>query len=53
MDKKIIELQHVSKKFKGSEDASVKDVSLSVNEGEFVTIVGTSGSGDYVKIRLS
>ncbi len=28
-------------------------VDLSVQKGEFVAIVGTSGSGDYVKIRLS
>lgn len=28
-------------------------VSLNVGKGEFVAIVGTSGSGDYVKIRLS
>lgn len=28
-------------------------VSLSVEEGEFLAIIGTSGSGDYVKIRLS
>ena len=28
-------------------------VDLSVKKGEFIAIVGTSGSGDYVKIRLS
>lgn len=28
-------------------------VSISVEEGEFVAVIGTSGSGDYVKIRLS
>jgi len=28
-------------------------VDLGVKKGEFVAIVGTSGSGDYVKIRLS
>ena len=28
-------------------------VSLNVEKGEFVAIVGPSGSGDYVKIRLS
>ena len=26
---------------------------FSVNEGEFVSILGPSGCGDYVKIRLS
>lgn len=28
-------------------------INLSVEEGEFLAVVGTSGSGDYVKIRLS
>ena len=28
-------------------------VNISGEQGEFVAIVGTSGSGDYVKIRLS
>ena len=28
-------------------------VSLSVEEGEFLAIIGTSGSGGHVKIRLS
>ena len=28
-------------------------VSLNVEKGEFVAIVGTSGSGGHVKIRLS
>lgn len=28
-------------------------VSFSIEKGEFVSIMGASGSGDYVKIRLS
>ena len=28
-------------------------VNLTVDRGEFLAVVGTSGSGDYVKIRLS
>lgn len=28
-------------------------VNFTVEQGEFVAVVGTSGSGDYVKIRLS
>lgn len=37
-DNKVVALNHVS---------------FSVEEGEFVTILGPSGSGGHVKIRLS
>lgn len=51
----ILKVEHLVKKYgKGdSEVTAVNDVSFSVNQGEFVAIVGSSGSGDYVKIRLS
>ena len=44
------------KKYYGAEPNITKaldGVNLSVEKGEFVAIVGTSGNGDYVKIRLS
>lgn len=28
-------------------------INLTINDGDFVAIVGTSGSGGHVKIRLS
>ena len=31
----------------------LKDISLSVKDGEIVSIIGSSGSGGHVKIRLS
>ena len=32
---------------------ALDNVSLTINDGELVSIMGPSGSGDYVKIRLS
>lgn len=31
----------------------LKNINLEVNEGEMIAIMGPSGSGDYVKIKLS
>ncbi len=47
----LLEMNHVKKSFDGN--GVLKDISLKVNEGEVVSIIGPSGSGDYVKIRLS
>ena len=38
---------------KESQVHALRDVSFSVKQGEFIAIVGTSGSGGHVKIRLS
>ena len=51
----ILRCEHLCKQY-GTGNACVKaldDVSFSVEKGEFVSIIGPSGSGDYVKIRLS
>ena len=38
---------------KYSEFEALKNVSFSVEKGEICVLLGPSGSGDYVKIRLS
>ena len=47
----IIELIQVTKKY--GDKIVLKDFNFEVKEGEFWSVVGSSGSGDYVKIRLS
>lgn len=50
----IVELQNAGKTFRrGSElIQAVRDITLSVNEGEFVAIVGPSGSGKTTLLNL-
>lgn len=52
---KILELSHVEKIYgeKENQVKALKDINIQVGEGEFIAIVGTSGSGGCVKIRLS
>lgn len=40
----MIEFDHVSKIYNGNKVA-VEDVNLSFNKGEFICLIGTSGSG--------
>lgn len=53
----VLEVNHIKKVYKtrmgGEEITALRDVHFSVEKGEFVAIMGESGSGDYVKIRLS
>ena len=51
---KILETKHL-KKYYGQGDSLVKavdDISISVEKGEFVAIVGTSGSGKTSLLNL-
>lgn len=51
----LLEVKSISKTYGSGETAvhALKNVSFSVPKGEFVAIVGESGSGACVKIRLS
>jgi osmoprotectant transport system ATP-binding protein len=46
----MIELQHVSKHYKNTR--AVDDISLVVNEGETVVLLGTSGCGKTTTLRM-
>ena len=48
----IIELKNVSFKYTGETENAVSDVSLSINEGDFITILGRNGSGKSTLARL-
>ena len=47
-----IEFKNVSKTFPSAGYPAVKDVSLTVNEGEFVTILGSSGCGKTTLLKM-
>ena len=47
-----IEFRQVSKKFKGAGKPAVSDVSLTIREGEFITILGSSGCGKTTLLKM-
>ena len=47
-----IEFKNVSKTFRDAGYPAVNDVSLTVNEGEFVTILGSSGCGKTTLLKM-
>lgn len=53
--KEILQVKQIHKIYGAKENQvhALRDVTFSVRQGEFIAIVGTSGSGASVKIRLS
>ncbi|EHJ00930.1 Polyamine-transporting ATPase [Clostridium sp. DL-VIII] len=47
-----IEFKNVNKKFKGSAYSAVDDVSLTIEHGEFITILGSSGCGKTTLLKM-
>lgn len=47
----MIEFDHVSKIYNGNKVA-VEDVNLSFEKGEFICLIGTSGSGKTTTMRM-
>lgn len=48
---KVLEMNHVKKRFDGKE--VLKDISLTIEEGEVVSIIGPSGSGKSTLLRCA
>jgi osmoprotectant transport system ATP-binding protein len=48
----LIELDNVSKSFDGGQSFALRDVTLSVDAGSFIALVGASGSGKTTAMKL-
>ena len=49
----IINVSSLSFGYAGSDVLVLEDITFDIKKGEVALIIGASGSGDYVKIRLS
>ena len=54
MSKTVIELQNIKRNFQVGDETvhALRGVSFSIGEGEFVTIMGTSGSGIQIMVSV-
>ena len=50
---KVLEMNHVKKSFNNASLHVLKDISLSVSEGEVVSVIGPSGSGKSTLLRCA
>ena len=50
MSEYILKLEHISKSFEGVE--VLKDISLDVKKGEFITFLGPSGCGKTTTLKI-
>lgn len=50
--RKAVEFIGVSKSYKNASEPAVKDVTLSIEEGDIVTILGTSGCGKTTLLKM-
>ena len=48
----MITFEHVGKSFAGASAAAIDDLSLTIEEGEFVVVIGRSGSGKSTTLKM-
>lgn len=48
----IISLENVTKRYPGAKEAAVDDISMEIDEGEFVCLLGPSGCGKSTTLRM-
>src|SRR5262249_21999259 len=52
LDMAVVTLDRLSKRYDGASDLAVKEVSLSVADGEFMVLLGPSGCGKSSVLRM-